>query len=243
MSTRSMDFSQMARCMAALVCLGTVASVPARGQQASSCAPATVQPDPFVSMPNSTWLVPAGAGPRLRVRGKDLIVRTRDQSFLELAGSPEGPGEAAAVKLVRLPASPSALSGLGVMRDTEHALVIGIEDGNIVLWQLKDGEARVLENKPIGYGRPTEFRVAGGKNGQVQFFWRHQGEKAWHAFGSAADCAGLSQEGQPMRFGLVVDGPLGSQAEFRDYTEAAVEQTHDLALAANPSQGTKGTDR
>ena len=143
----------------------------------------------------------------------------------------EGSGEAAEVRLMHSPASPSALSGIGVMSDSEHALVIGLEDGNIVLWRLDPNAARTLARKPIGHDSPLDFRVTGGSPTEVRFYWRHQGEQTWHAFGDPASYADLSDWHQSMRFGLLVDGPMGSQADFSNYREAASESNSSLIMA------------
>jgi hypothetical protein len=226
--------------MASLGCLMLLLAMPSMGQQPTNSQSTKVSPDLFVTTPDSSWLVPAGMVPKLRIQGDELRVGAKNRSFIQLGHSIEGPGIAAEVRLVQLPASPSALSGIGVMSDTEHALVIGIEDGNLVLWRLDPEDARILARKPIGHDSPLDFRVTGGSISEVRFFWRHQGEASWHAFGNPASYANLSKWNQSMRFGLVVDGPMGSQAEFSNYREAPYEQTPSLIMASNQHAGNVG---
>ncbi|HUZ04911.1 MAG TPA: hypothetical protein VMU62_06120 [Acidobacteriaceae bacterium] len=217
--------------MVPLCCTMLLLTVPVLGQQQRNTHPTGMTPDLFVTTPDSAWLVPAGLTPKLSIRGNDLRVGSADRSLIMLGHTIEGSGVAAEVRLVRSPASPSALSGIGVMSDTQHALIIGLEEGNIVLWRLDPDDARVLARKQVGHDSPLDFRVTGGSPTDVRFFWRHQGEQTWHAFGDPASYADLSNWHQSMRFGLLVDGPMGSQADFSDYREAASEQNSSLIMA------------
>ncbi|HEX4021971.1 MAG TPA: hypothetical protein VHX63_12570 [Acidobacteriaceae bacterium] len=217
--------------MVPLCCMMLLLTVPVIGQQSKNSHPTGMTPDLFVTTPDSAWLVPAGLTPELRIHGNDMRVGSKDRSLIMLGHTIEGSGEAAEVRLMHSPASPSALSGIGVMSDTEHALVIGLEDGNIVLWKLDPDAARVLARKPVGHDSPLDFRVTGGNIANVRFFWRHQGEQTWHAFGDPASYANLSDWHQSLRFGLLVDGPMGSQADFSDYREAASEQNSSIIMA------------
>lgn len=222
---------RVASYMVPLSCMLLLLTVPVVGQQPKNSHPTGTTPDLFVTTPDSSWLVPAGLTPNLRIRGTDLRVGSKDRSLIMLGHTVEASGVAAEVRLNHSPASPSALSGIGVMSDTEHALVIGLEDGNIVLWKLDPDASRILARKQIGHDSPLDFRVTGGSIADVRFYWRHQGDRNWHAFGDPATYANLSDWHQSMRFGLLVDGPMGSQADFSDYREAAAESNSSLIQA------------
>jgi hypothetical protein len=75
----------------------------------------------------------------------------------------------------------------------------------------------VLARQPVNTSSQFEFRVSGGGAQDVRFFWRHQGDSAWHPLGNAAVSRVLTAWQEPLRFGLLLDGPQGSEVVFSNY--------------------------
>ena len=188
-------------------------------QQTILSTPAETASDVFVPAPDSDWMVPFGQSCDFIVHQKTFQIGSTDSSLVMLAHAAAGSGVAAEVQLLHTPASSSAISGLGIMSDARHALVIGLEDDDVVLWELAPEGVRVLSRRPIGHGLPLEFRVIGGSIPNARFYWRYKRERVWHVFGNPASYAHLSHWPRSAFFGLLVDGPLGSQAVFREYQE------------------------
>ena len=179
--------------------------------------------EPFMPMFGSRWMVPYGTVPYLEIRHNKLRVTSVDNSLVLLAHDIQGAGVAAEVRLLSSPASSSAICGLGVMADSEHALVIGVANGEIVLWKLGVQEAGILARKLVGHDLNLELRVTGGSAQEIRFYWRHHNEQTWHAMSAPAEQMNVTDGTSTLRFGLLMDGPLGSMAEFADYREFGVQ--------------------
>ena len=122
--------------------------------------------------------------------------------------------------MTRAPISTSSISGLAVLSDAQHAMVIGLESGSVILWQLDPAGARVVARQPVNASSPLEFRVTGGTPADVRFFWRHQNDGTWHPLGDSESNTILTSWRKPLRFGLLLDGPQGSQVTFSNYRAA-----------------------
>lgn len=165
------------------------------------------------------WYSYPGQQPKLRFKGDLLNITSRNTSTVLLSRVADA-NSAAEVSLVRPPISTSSISGLAVMADAQHAVVIGLEGGNVVLWQLDPSGARMLDSHPVNENSPLEFRVSGDTASNVQFFWRHKRSgSTWHPLGNRQSMALLNQWSGPVHFGLLLDGPLGSQVTFSDYRD------------------------
>lgn len=169
------------------------------------------------------WYSFPGQQPQLRFNGNDVRITSGDHSTVLLSRVADASGSAAEVSLKRAPASTSSISGLAVMSDAQHAMVIGLEAGGVVLWQLDPAATRVVARQPVNADSPLEFRVAGSNATDIRFFWRHRGDSAWHALGNQASNQVLSSWREPLRFGLLLDGPQGSQVTFSNYRAAAAD--------------------
>jgi hypothetical protein len=75
----------------------------------------------------------------------------------------------------------------------------------------------------VGHDASLHFRVTGGGTQEVRFYWRHHSEQTWHLLSAPAEQMNMSEGAPTLRFGLLVDGPLGSSAEFGDYHEFGAE--------------------
>jgi hypothetical protein len=63
--------------------------------------------------------------------------------------------------------------------------------------------------------------VSGGNPANVRFFWRHARDGAWHSLGDSASNKILSSWREPLKFGLLLDGPQGSQVTYSNYRAAS----------------------
>jgi hypothetical protein len=188
-------------------------------QQMQSPFTAQYVPAVFGGSVQSGWYSYPGEQPRLHIRGDEIRVRSQRDSTVLLSRVVD-PGADAEVSLVRAPISTSSISGLAVLRDQRHALVIGLSDGAVVLWQLDPAGARMIARQPVNANDPLEFRVTGETAANIRFFWRHVGDSSWHPLLAPEANQILARWQSPLKFGLLLDGPLGSEATFRNYRSA-----------------------
>lgn len=218
------------------VCASLLAPVPSFAQNVSSNSNSTslLQYAVYHGIARDGWYSYPGQQPRLRFKGDTLNITSRKHSTVLLSRL-AGADSAAEVSLVRPPISTSSISGLAVMSDAQHALVIGLEGGNVVLWQLDPNGARMLDSHPVNSSSPLEFRVSGNTASDVRFFWRHKREgSTWHSLGDRQSVALLSRWTGSIHFGLLLDGPRGSQVTFshyRDISSTMAENRSETMIA------------
>ncbi|MDQ2799540.1 MAG: hypothetical protein M3Y13_07860, partial [Armatimonadota bacterium] len=178
------------------------------------------------------WYSFPGQQPKLNFKGDQVRITSREHSTVLLSrATSDASGSTAEVSLAHPPVSTSSISGLAVLSDSQHAMVIGLEGGSVVLWQLDPVAARIVARQPVNGSSPLEFRVTGGDAANVRFFWRHPGDNAWHPLGDSASNKILASWRQPLSFGLLLDGPQGSQVTFSNYRNAS----SDMAVNATPN--------
>ncbi|MHB1936902.1 MAG: beta-xylosidase family glycoside hydrolase [Acidobacteriaceae bacterium] len=199
-----------------LVCAVSMTATQAFAQQTRGWSAGHVENVVFDGSMQAGWYSFPGQSPKLRFKGDQVRIKSREHSTVLLSRDADASGTAAEVELTRAPKSTSSISGLGLVGDASHAVVIGLGDGSIVLWQLEPNSARVLARQPVNTDSQFEFRVSGSA-GDVRFFWRHQGDSAWHPLGNAAVSRVLTAWQEPLRFGLLLDGPQGSEVVFSNY--------------------------
>ncbi len=212
-----------------LVCAFSLASTAAVAQstQQSEFMGAHLQPAVFDGSTQSGWYSFPGQQPKLHFSGDEVRITSRKHSTVLLSRNAETAGSVAEVSLARAPISTSSISGLAVLSDAQHAMVIGLEGGSVILWQLDPVATRIIARQPVNSSSPLEFRVAGGTGTEVHFFWRHKGDISWHRLGDATSNKILASWREPLRFGLLLDGPQGSQVTFSNYRAA------DSTVASN----------
>ena len=207
--------------LAPLLCAISLASTPALAQQASNRFSAPhFQSIVLDGSTRAGWYSFLGQSPKLRFDGDQVRITSGQHSTVLLSRAADTIGSAAEVSLTRAPISTSSISGLAVLSDAQHAMVIGLESGSVILWQLDPAGARVVARQQVNSASPLEFRVTGGSPADVRFFWRHQNDGAWHPLGDAQSNTILSRWREPLRFGLLLDGPQGSQVTFSNYRSA-----------------------
>ncbi len=182
------------------------------------------------------WYSFPGQSPKLQFKGDEVRITSGQHSTVLLSRAADTSGLSAEVSLRRAPISTSSISGLAVLSDAQHAMVIGLEGGNVVLWQLDPGTARVVARQPVNASSPLEFRVSGGNAADVRFFWRHTGDGAWHPLGDSQSNQVLAGWREPLRFGLLLDGPQGSQVTFSNY-RAGSSDLAGVSMPALPNSG------
>lgn len=197
----------------------SVAALPAVAQSGASMG-AHFQPAVYDGSTQSGWYSFPGQQPKLHFSGDEVRITSRKHSTVLLSRTTGVDGSAAEVSLAKAPISTSSISGLAVLADAEHAVVIGLEGGNVVLWQLDPDATRILARQPVNSSAPLQFRVASGNGSDAQFYWRHKGDRAWHQLGNDASDKVLASWREPLRFGLLLDGPQGSQVTFSNYRAA-----------------------
>jgi hypothetical protein len=199
------------------LCAVSLTATPASAQQVGGWSTGHVETIVFDGSTQAGWYSFPGQSPKLHFKGDQVRIKSREHSTVLLSRDADASGTAAEVELTRAPKSTSSISGLGLVGDADHAVVIGLGDGSIVLWQLEPNSATVLARQPVNTNSQFEFRVSGGGAGDVRFFWRHQGDSAWHPLGNAAVSHVLTAWQEPLRFGLLLDGPQGSEVVFSNY--------------------------
>ncbi len=218
-SLRGMIFSAVS-----IVCAVSMAASQASAQQSRGWTTGHVENVVFGGSRQAGWYSFPGQSPKLHFKGDQVRITSRQHSTVVLSRDADASGTAAEVDLTRAPKSTSSISGLGLVGDANHAVVIGLGDGSIVLWQLGPNSARVLARQPVNTNSQFEFRVSGGGAEDVHFFWRHRGDGAWHSLGNAAVSRVLTAWQEPLRFGLLLDGPQGSEVIFSNYRASLANQ-------------------
>ena len=220
------------------VCFLGVAATPAAAQQTSMGA--HFQPAVYDGSTQAGWYSFPGQQPKLSFKNNQVRITSRQHSTVLLSGA-DAAGSTAEVSLAHPPVSTSSISGLAVLTDARHAMVIGLEGGDVVLWKLDPEAARIVARHPVNGNAPLEFRVVGGTPSTVRFFWRHPGDSSWHGLGSAASDQALVGWNQPLRFGLLLDGPQGSQVTFSNYRAANAGMASVLAAPRVMTASLDGT--
>jgi hypothetical protein len=188
------------------LCAVSLTATPASAQQVGGWSTGHVETIVFDGSTRAGWYSFPGQSPKLHFKGDQVRIESREHSTVLLSRDADASGTAAEVELTRAPKSTSSISGLGL-----------VGDAGIVLWQLEPNSATVLARQPVNTSSQFEFRVSGGGAGDVRFFWRHQGDSAWHPLGNAAVSRVLTAWQEPLRFGLLLDGPQGSEVVFSNY--------------------------
>lgn len=163
------------------------------------------------------WYSFPGQQPKLKFNGDKVSITSRRHSTVFLSRAAQDGATLAEVSLDKAPASTSSISGLAVMSDPNHAMVIGLESGHVILWQLDPVAARIMARQQVNGNSPLQFRVTGGNGTPARFFWRHKGDAAWHALGSNHTDAVVASWREPVRYGLLLDGPRGSEVTFSNF--------------------------
>lgn len=232
MPYKSKTMRRLALLIAPAVCGISLVSLTAVAQQ-PRFATNHLQPVMLDSAVQSGWkVIPSDQRPKLRFDGTDVQITTRDESMVMLSREIDSADPAAEVWLTRSPASTSSISGLGLLGDSRHAVIIGLEAGRVVLWQLDPTATRILASQPVNSTSPLQFRVSGGSAASARFYWRHKDDKDWHGLGLPAANTALANWKGPMRFGLLLDGPRGSAVTFTGYHAAAAGRDEAQMMAA-----------
>ncbi len=189
----------------------------ATAQQVKEFTGAHLQSVVFDGSTHAGWYSFPGQSPKLHFSHNQVRITSRKHSTVLLSRDADLLGSSAEVWLSHPPASTSSISGLGVLSDQDHAMVIGLEGGSVVLWQLDPTITKVIARQQVNESSPLEFRVTGGNAASIRFFWRHRGDSSWHALGDQEVNTKLSSWREPLRFGLLLDGPEGSQVIFSNY--------------------------
>lgn len=208
------------------LCAVSMTATQAAAQQARGWSTGHLQTVVFDGSTQAGWYSFPGQRPKLHFKGDQVRIQSRKHSTVLLSRDADASGTAAEVRLTRAPMSTSSISGLGLVSDAEHAMVIGLGDGSVVLWQLEPNSAKVLARQRVNTDSKFEFRVSGGDAADVRFFWRHQGDSAWHPLGDSAANRALTNWQEPLRFGLLLDGPQGSEAVFSNYRASLASEAN-----------------
>ncbi len=214
--------------MIPIACAFSMSAMPAAAQQSTEFAAPHLQTVVFDGSTQAGWYSFPGQSPKLHFKGDQVRITSREHSTVLLSRDADTSGSAAEVWLTHPPVSSSSISGLGVLTDEDHAMIIGLEGGSVVLWQLDPDTTRVVARQQVNEASPLEFRVTGGDASDVRFFWRHRGDSAWHPLGDQAVNGVLTSWKEPLRFGLLLDGPQGSEVTFSNYRASSA----NLASAA-----------
>jgi hypothetical protein len=224
--------------LSSIVCFLGVMAIPAAAQNGSMLG--HFRSVVYDGSTQAGWYSFPGQQPKLHFSGDQVRITSREHSTVLLSRSADAAGTTAEVSLARAPISTSSISGLAVLTDAQHAMVIGLEGGNVVLWQLDPAAARVVARQPVNGSSPLEFRVTGGNGTDVGFFWRHPKDSAWHPLGNSVSKQILASWREPLRFGLLLDGPQGSQVTFSNYRNATSDMASNFVPKLLPAALTTG---
>ena len=214
-----------------LACAFSMTVGQASAQQLKGFTRAHVQSVVFDGSTQAGWYSFPGQSPMLKFKGNQVRITSREHSTVLLSRDSDTSGSAAEVWLMHPPISTSSISGLAVLSDQNHAMVIGLEGGSVVLWQMDPSVTRIVARHQVNESSPLEFRVTGGDATDIHFFWRHRGDSAWHPLGDSAAKSVLTSWRAPLRFGLLLDGPQGSQVTFSNY-RASSDSMEDSSMQA-----------
>jgi hypothetical protein len=178
------------------------------------------------------WYSFPGQRPKLKFSGDKVSITSRMHSTVLLSRVAEDGATMAEVSLDKAPASTSSITGLAVLSDADHAMVIGLEGGRVVLWQLDPGTARLVSSQTVNGNSPLQFRVTGGNGTPARFFWRHKGDASWHPLGSNHSDAVVASWREPVRYGLLLDGPRGSEVTFSNFRSSASDMANAGTMTA-----------
>lgn len=233
MTTTIQSFRRLVLSIAPFVCAVSFLPLQANAQQPTQQVMAgQLQPIVLNGTTQAGWYLPAAQRPKLTFTGNDVKITSSGRSTVMLSQRTQAAGSAAEVWLTHAPISTSSITGLGVIGDADHAVVIGLEGGDVVLWQLDPDAARVIARRAVNATSPLQFRVIGGENSGSRFFWRHRGDRQWHPLGASSADKLMAGWHQPMHLGLLLDGPRGSQATFSNYRTMSADQIQPRMMAA-----------
>lgn len=113
----------------------------------------------------------------------------------------------------------AALKGLAFYGDANAALGVGVQDGQVVLWQVQGKGFSPLSKAPISKSQPVELRLSLDAEGSCQFYYR-QGKAEWKQLTAAAGTKAdkLMQWDRSPRVGLHFKGAQSLNAQFAGFS-------------------------
>ncbi len=120
---------------------------------------------------------------------------------------------------IALPTAPDAAlwAGLAIVGDPFNTIGLGLRGERLALWQRRGGWQEVLWDDAAPQGEVVWLRCdqVGGEH-LLQFFYSGDGE-AWREAGGPCDASDLPAWDRGLRVGLMMEGPRGSSARYREF--------------------------
>jgi xylan 1,4-beta-xylosidase len=160
---------------------------------------------------SAQWKWPVGHEPKVEVSSGTLTLtkpETGMQSFV--ARSLLSQVYFASVKVF-------ADGGLGLIGDAHDDVVLSRHGGTVELWQVNRGTRRTLWTQSIPAVGRVMLSVVSTEKGQARFSYKAEGGN-WMDAGGAVELKGLLPWDSGLRVGLVVDGAVGSTAQFSNFS-------------------------
>ncbi|AKQ47667.1 hypothetical protein TH63_11825 [Rufibacter radiotolerans] len=121
------------------------------------------------------------------------------------------------VDLASLPQG--TLAGLSAFGDPNNSVGVGVQDGNIVLWQVKRKQKSELAKVPVTAQKSLQFRLTVQDGNKLAFAWSSD-NKTWNPLnnGQALDGSFLPPWDRGVRVGLTAKGPANATATFNSFS-------------------------
>ncbi|QNL52462.1 family 43 glycosylhydrolase [Olivibacter sp. SDN3] len=116
----------------------------------------------------------------------------------------------------------ASLKSLVVYGDMDQAIGVGVRDGHVELWEVKDGKRQVFQQKQIAQGSPVQLKIEAQEGAIYRFFYKQQNQPNWTELKDVAEypykASFLPPWDRSPRPGLVHQGELADHASFSNFT-------------------------
>lgn len=166
-----------------------------------------------------TWQWPVGQQPAYTLNaGEDglLILKASPEKIGTVLAKRTRDGDYTATTAIdKGSLQDGTMAGLSAIGDNDNAVGISIQNDEIILWSVKEGNMRIIAKTAAPKDDMMQLKLTTVKGDQMQFAWSADGS-AWHPLnnGTAVDAAYLPPWDRSVRVGLTAKGPVNNTATF-----------------------------
>ncbi|HWR14646.1 MAG TPA: family 43 glycosylhydrolase [Terriglobales bacterium] len=154
------------------------------------------------------WHWPLNSPPKITVgNGLKLSPSTNPQTFLAavIARATVSPDYTAETEVL---APAKGHAGISAFGDLNNAIGIGVQNGTLTLWELRENKMRTLATGKVRKSAPVRLRVAAKDGHTVQFSFSSDEGKSWKDLGDNLSAMFLPPWDRSIRLALFTGGSL-----------------------------------
>ncbi|MBA9078646.1 family 43 glycosylhydrolase [Rufibacter quisquiliarum] len=166
-----------------------------------------------------SWQWSVTQAPPFQVRSANngqLVLKAHPEAVGSMLGQRTKTGNYTATAALDVASLPKGtMAGLSAFGDPNNSVGIGVQDGNVVVWQVKRKQATDVARVPAPQAKTLQFKVEVQDGNKLSFSFSPDGQK-WTTPGNAQPIDGsfLPPWDRGVRVGLSAKGPAGATAAF-----------------------------